>query len=77
MSRIYDKAQRRTTVRTLINELLDKDMDAEVVLETYDPNRTDVSGVLFHIDYVTRSRSNPTIMFTDWRSYETKRGEEE
>ena len=61
------------TVRELINAMLDKQMDAEVVLETFDPNRKDVSGVIFHIDKVGQSRHNPTIHFTDWRDEVDKR----
>lgn len=34
----------------LINALLDKDMDAEIRLQTKDPNRPEVSGVVFGID---------------------------
>ena len=37
-------------VRELINALLDKDMDAEIRLQTKDPNRPEVSGVVFVID---------------------------
>lgn len=55
------------TIRELINELLDKNMDSEVLLETYDHNREGISGVLFHIDSVTKSKRDPTIKFTDWR----------
>lgn len=61
------------TVRELINALLDKQMDAEVVLETFDPHREGVSGVIFHIDKVGQSRHNPTIHFTDWRDEVDKR----
>lgn len=64
------------TVRELINTLLDKQMDAEVVLETCDPNRKYVSGVIFHIDKVGQSRQYPTIHFTDWRDEEAERSEE-
>lgn len=49
------------TVRELINELLDKKMDSEVLLFTKDPNRPDVAGVIFHITGVSE------IMFDDWR----------
>ena len=38
------------TVRELINALLDKRMDAEVLLRTPDPQRHDVVGVNFHIE---------------------------
>ena len=42
-------------------------MDAEVLLETKDPKRPDISYVAFHIDLVERSIENPAIIFTDWR----------
>lgn len=61
------------TVRELINALLDKQLDAEVVLETYDPHRKGISGVIFHIDKVSLSRLDPTIHFTDWRDEVDKR----
>lgn len=61
-------------VRELINALLDKDMDAEIRLQTKDPNRPEVSGVVFHIDGLGESRLYPTIFFTDWRD-ETDRRE--
>lgn len=61
------------TVRELINTLLDKQMDSEVVLETFDPHRKVVSGVIFHIDKVSQSRQYPTIHFTDWRDEVDKR----
>lgn len=61
-------------VRELINALLDKDMDAEIRLQTKDPNRPEVSGVVFVIDGLDMSRMSPMILFTDWRD-ETDRRE--
>ncbi len=54
------------TVRELINVLLDKKMDEEVLLRTIDQKRPDVSGVVFHIDKLTPG-NHPEIVFTDWR----------
>lgn len=61
------------TVRELINALLDKRMDAEVLLRTPDPQRPDVVGVNFHIEEVLPSTNNPEILFEDWRDVFDKR----
>ena len=61
------------TVRELINALLDKRMDAEVLLRTPDPKRSDVAGVNFHIEEVLPSINNPEILFEDWRDVFDKR----
>lgn len=55
------------TVRKLINALLDKDMDAEVLLFTKDPKSPDVKGVVFHIKEISGSKYWPEILFEDWR----------
>ena len=55
------------TVRELINELLDKEMNSEVMLFTKDPNRPDITGVIFHITGVSASKCAPEIIFDDWR----------
>lgn len=64
------------TVRELINALLDKRMDAEVFLQTFDPHREGVSGVIFNIDKVSQSMHDPTIHFIDWRDEEAEGREE-
>lgn len=55
------------TVRELINKLLDRPMDDEVLLyydkEHIDERGEKCSGYVFHIDDVKKS----DIMFTDWR----------
>lgn len=61
------------TVRELINELLDKKMDSEVLLFTKDPNRPDITGVIFNINGVSASKCTPEIMFDDWRYKTDKR----
>ena len=61
------------TVRELINALLDKRMDAEVLLRTPDPKRPNVAGVNFHIEEVLPSINNPEILFEDWRDVFDKR----
>lgn len=61
------------TVRELINELLDKAMNSEVMLFTKDPNRPDVTGVVFNITGVSASKYAPEITFDDWRDETDKR----
>lgn len=62
------------TVRELINKLLDKPMDEEVLL-CYDKEHIDergekCSGYAFHIDDIKGSE----IKFTDWRDEKESEG---
>ena len=61
------------TVRELINELLDKEMDSEVFLFTKDPKRPEVTGIIFHINSISASKYMPEIIFDDWRDEMDKR----
>lgn len=57
------------TTKELINTLLDKDQDKEVLLQTTDERIrkiTGVANVVFEIDSVSPEK-HPTILFTDWR----------
>mgnify|MGYP003295481430 CR=1 FL=1 len=64
------------TVRELINKLLDRPMDDEVLLcydkEHIDEHGEKCSGYVFHIDDVKES----DIMFTDWRDKAESEGKE-
>lgn len=57
------------TTREIINKLLDRPMDQEVLLcyekEFIDENGVKCSGYNFHIDDIEGNQ----IMFTDWRDF--------
>lgn len=61
------------TVRELINELLDKNMDTEVHLFTKDPKRPDCTGIVFNINSVSSNKICPDLIFEDWRDSTDKR----
>lgn len=55
------------TVRELIGELLNCQMNARVALFTPDPERPDCRGVGFDIESVDYRAGEAEIRFTDWR----------